>query len=205
VSWTATSESQQAVEPWWRRVLSTTDWRNETIQAALTGVFSVLVGGVVGEIWRAVASRVDVRMAAAGSDAATKALLDDDVQFAALGALAGLLLAVTVAVLLRRGGVGPGAVLGLAAGGVVGGLVAAHVGELARQHEFAIATLHHRFPHAKRAALAAFRTTVKFQLRTHAALLAWPIVATVVVAARPAWQETTRERPAEPAPMATRF
>jgi hypothetical protein len=178
--------------PWPRRFAAAVDWRGEGIAAALVAVFSTLAGGAVGEIWRGVATHVDLRGAAAGSEAATKALLDDDAQFAVIGAVTGLLLGLAVLWLWRRAGVGPGTALGLVAGGVLGSLVAAHVGAVGRSHTFTVSALRQMFPTAAPAGIAGFRSEVRFGVRTHVVLLAWPMVAAIVVAVRAALPEGRR-------------
>ena len=102
------------------------NWPGEAVILVLAAAYSTLVGGVMGLIWPRVAPHIDVINAYyEGSVAANKALIGDDVWFGFLGILAAIVCVSTLLLTARDLGRGPGAVLGVAIGGVLGSLVAA--------------------------------------------------------------------------------
>lgn len=157
------------------------DWRAETKILLVAAAFSTLLGGVVGLIWPRLAPHIDVVHAYyQGSVTATKALLGDDVWFGFLGVLAAV---VCVAILRLTAGElarGPGAVLGLAVGGVLGSLVAAHIGTAVQQPNI-VAAVHAQVMTAKPTDIARILGYFNFRLRANEMLLAWPVTAVVLV------------------------
>jgi hypothetical protein len=159
-----------------RAAEETIHWRLEVLVACLVTGFSVVLGAVVGLVWPHVAPHVDQVRAIGGSEAATKALLGADLWLALLGLIAGIVSVLVLNLIGRDAAAGPGAVLGLAVGGVLASLVAAQVGHLV-QHPHVVDQLKAAFPgisaHSVRAVLGYF----DFRVRAGAVLLAWPVAA----------------------------
>jgi hypothetical protein len=152
------------------------DWRRELTAFGLITVFSALVGGAVGPIWHAVAPQLNLVSANDGSAAATKVLIGDDLWLGLVGILAGVACVLVLAVVARAMLRGPGAVLGLAAGGFLGSLVAAHLGHRVGHHQM-VAGLATAFPHAKQHGIRLFLSYYDFRVRARAVLLGWPLAA----------------------------
>jgi len=72
--------------------------------------------------------------------------------------------------------------VGLAVGGLLGSLVAAHVGHLA-QHPNVLSVLHTWFPTITPHSAAAVLSDFDFRVRARVVLLAWPLTAVVAQAA----------------------
>src|SRR6201999_1632168 len=75
-------------EPWQRPVEQAPDpirWGTEIVVAGFVTAYSAVLGGLVGVIWPHVAPRVRLVPAINGSEAASKALLGDDMWLALLG------------------------------------------------------------------------------------------------------------------------
>jgi H+/Cl- antiporter ClcA len=151
-------------------------WLSELVVGGLIAGFSGLLGAVVGLIWPRVAPHIQLVRAINGSEAASKALLGDDLWLALLGVAAGIFVVAVLTISARDAAGGPGAVLGLAIGGFLGSLVAAHVGHLVQQPHL-VTTLRASYkgitPHSIKALLGYF----DFKVRAKAVLLAWPIAA----------------------------
>jgi hypothetical protein len=129
-------------------------------------------------IWPRVAPHLRLGDAINGSEAATKALLGDDMWFALLGIIAGVAAMVVAAVMARDAAAGPGGVLGLAVGGVLGSLVAAQVGHLV-QHPHVLAALTSSYPGITTHSIHTILGYFDFKLRAKAVLVAWPLAAVV--------------------------
>jgi hypothetical protein len=155
------------------------DWRSESLVATLVVAYSVLLGGAVGLIWPRVAPHIRLVPAINGSEAATKALLGDDMWLAFLGIIAGVVSVALLALIARDASAGPGGVVGLAVGGVLGSLVAAHVGHL-EQHPHVAAALRSSFPGITRHSVATILGYFDFKVRATAVLVAWPFAAVAV-------------------------
>jgi len=161
--------------------------RAEGVIAVLVTAYSVILGEVMGLIWPRVAPHIQMLRALEGSEAAAKAVLGDDMWFALLGIVAGV---VAVGILLlvgRRAGRGPGAALGLAVGGVLGSMVAAHVGHQIQHPSIVaprlVADLKALAPRLTHHQILDYLDTFDFTLRAEAMLLAWPATAVIVHAA----------------------
>jgi hypothetical protein len=157
-------------------------WGSEAVVTALVVAYSVVLGGVVGLIWPRVAPHLRLVAAINGSEAATKALLGDDMWLGLLGVIAGVVSVAILAVAARDAGGGPGAVVGLAIGGVLGSLVAARVGHLVQSPHVA-AALRLSFPGITRHSQATILGYFDFKVRANAVLVAWPLAAVIVHAA----------------------
>jgi hypothetical protein len=169
----------------------TISWRSETVVAVIVAAYSALLGGAVGIAWSAYAPKIYLprpaahsRLVAAinGSEAAAKVLLGDDMWLALLGILAGLVSVAVLFLVARDSGGGPGGVIGLAVGGVLGSIVAAQLGHHLQQPHV-VATLRSSFPGITHHSVTEILSLFTFELRTKAALLAWPITAIVLHAA----------------------
>lgn len=160
----------------------TVKWRLEILVAEVVTLYSLVLGAAVGLVWPRVAPHVALLSAINGSEAATKALLGDDMWLALLGIAAGVLSAALLALVARNDGAGPGGAFGLALGGVCGSLIAAHVGHHIQQpHQ--IAALRASFPGITPHSLTTILGYFNFKLRTKAVLLAWPLSAVILHAA----------------------
>lgn len=157
----------------------TVKWRLEMLVAEVVTLYSLVLGAAVGLLWPRVAPHVALLSAIDGSEAATKALLGDDMWLALLGIAAGVLSAALLALVARNDGAGPGGAIGLAVGGVCGSLIAAHVGHHVQQpHQ--ITLLRASFPGITSHSLATILGYFNFKLRTKAVLLAWPLTAVIL-------------------------
>jgi hypothetical protein len=157
----------------------TVKWRLEILVAEVVTLYSLVLGGAVGLLWPHVAPHVQLVKAINGSEAATKALLGDDMWLALLGIAAGVLSAALLALVGRNDGAGPGGAIGLAVGGVCGSLVAAHVGHLVQQPHL-IASLQASFPGITHRSVSSLLGYFDFKLRTRAVLMAWPLAAVIL-------------------------
>jgi hypothetical protein len=151
-------------------------WPTEAVVAGFITTFSAVLGAVVGLIWPRVAPHIRLVDAINGSEAASKALLQDDAWLALLGILAGVVVVATITAFVRDLASGPGAIVGLVVGGVLGSLVAAQVGHLVQQPHLTTA-LTTDFPGITHRSLTQLLGYFGFRVRAQAALLAWPIAA----------------------------
>jgi hypothetical protein len=158
------------------------NWRTEGLVVMLAAAYSTLLGAVMGLIWPRVAPHIDaINAYYHGSVAANKALLGDDVWFGFLGLLTGLVCVGVLRLLSGDLSRGPGAVIGLAAGGIVGSLVAAHVGTAVQQPHL-VASVHAQMANVKPTDIKRILYFFNFKVRANAALLVWPITAVALVA-----------------------
>jgi hypothetical protein len=141
--------------------------------------YSALLGAVVGLVWEAGAPTIQLAAAINGNEGAGKPLIGDDLRLGLLGIVAGILAAAVVLVLGRNRERGPGEVLGLAAGGVLGALVAARVGDLARHHQM-VSTIARIVPGATPGETSNILDYFGFHVRATGVLLFWPIAAVAV-------------------------
>ncbi|HTW20289.1 MAG TPA: DUF2567 domain-containing protein [Mycobacteriales bacterium] len=151
-------------------------WRAEVFVALVVAAYSTVLGGLVGMLWPRVAPHVRLVAAINGSEAATKALLGDDMWLAFLGILAGLVVVAGSFVLARDATDGPGGVIGLAVGGILGSLVAAQVGHL-EQHPHVVSALNAAYPGLSRHSVRTILGYFDFKLRAEGVLVAWPVAA----------------------------
>jgi hypothetical protein len=140
----------------------------DVLAFALTGLGCVLLGAPVGLLWAAVAPRVDVVVADGGTTLAEPSpsgFIAADVLFLALVVAAGLLCGVAAWAL--AGQHGPGAVVGLAVGGLLAAEVARRSGQLVDAGQ------------ALAAAEAGQQGVVELsvRLRSAQALVGWPVAA----------------------------
>jgi hypothetical protein len=160
----------------------------------LVAAYSALLGAVVGLIWQAGAPRIQLAAAIDGSESAAKPLIGDDVRLGVLGIIAGALIAVVVLVVGRNRERGPGEVLGLAAGGVLGALVAARVGDLARHHGM-VGAVAAAVPGVTSAQTTRVLGYFGFHVRATGVLMLWPIAAVAVyLAGAFGWQLLSSRR-----------
>lgn len=147
-------------------------WPHDGLVALLTATLVTLAGSVLGLIWSATAPKLSLRAVAAGSEATFKSQIGADGRFLLLGIVAGVICAGVVVALGERG---PGAVLGLAVGGLLAALVANRVGVVA-QHDATLSALRSLgIPHSARVL-----DLVDFRVRALGVLLGWPLAALVV-------------------------
>jgi hypothetical protein len=160
----------------------TMKWASEALVAVLVVAYSLVLGAVVGLIWPHVAPHLRLVAAINGSEAATKALLGDDMWLALLGLIAGIVSVGLLMFLARDAGSGPGGALGLAVGGVLGSLVAAHVGHLV-EHPHIVTALRASFPGITPHSVTTILGYFDWKVRAKAVLLAWPLAAVATHAA----------------------
>jgi len=147
-------------------------WRHDGLVLLVTTALVAVAGAVMGLIWSSTAPKLSIRSLAAGSEATFKSQVGADARFLLLSVLAGI---VCAAVVLAFGQRGPGAVLGLAIGGVLAALVANRVGVVA-QHDATMSALKSLgISHSARVL-----DLVGFRVRAQGVLLAWAIAALVV-------------------------
>lgn len=146
---------------------------------AVITAYSALLGAVVGLVWEAGAPTIQLAQAINGNEAAGKPLIGDDVRLGLLGIVAGIVATAVVLLLRRDRERGPGEVLGLAVGGVLGALVAARVGDLARHHQ-TVSAIAKVIPGASKGQTSAILGYFGFHVRATGVLLFWPIAAVLV-------------------------
>jgi hypothetical protein len=142
---------------------------------ALVTVYSALLGAVFGVIWPAVAPHVNLIRSAEGSEASATSVLGDDVWFLMLGIGFGIVAALLVVCFGGELGRGPGAVIGLVAGGIVAAIVAARLGYHIQQPK-QLADLRRVPPQYIQPIMHAFG----FKVRAFGVMVGWPIAAVVV-------------------------
>lgn len=150
-----------------RATAALVDLRRDALAGGLTAVVLVLLGAPAGLLWAGVAPRVLVVLSADGAslaDPESSAFLSADLAFAVLALVLGLLCGTGAWLLARRHG--PGAVLGLLAGGLLAALAAKQTGEQVGRDAFD-ALVHDA------AARGTFQAPVR--LRAHELLVAWPV------------------------------
>jgi hypothetical protein len=147
-------------------------WPHDGVVLVTTTALVTMAGAVVGLIWSATAPKLSIRELAAGSEATFKTQVGADARFLLLSILAGV---VCAAIVLAFGQRGPGAVVGLAVGGVLAALVANRVGVVA-QHDATLSALKSLgLSHSARVL-----NLVGFRVRAQGVLLAWAIASLVV-------------------------
>jgi hypothetical protein len=170
-------------------------WSVELRMFAVVTGFVTLLGSVVGVVWHALAPQIGIVAAAEGSASAMKALIGDDAWLGLLGALAGVLCVLVLTVVAPKQSHGPGAMLGLAVGGLLAMLVAARVGHLIGHRELTN-VLQDGFPGITPKGVKLVLSYFDFSVRATAVLLAWPF-ASVLVNGLIVWVRTSNE--AQPA------
>lgn len=156
----------------------------EAVVAMLVATYSIGLGAVMGLVWPRLAPHVQFIRAINGSEAAAKALLGDDMWFALLGGVAGVLSVAILLLVARDAGRGPGGLLGLAIGGVLASLVAAHIGHHVQQPHIVqqphlVETLRHLAPGITQRQIDSLLGLFAFKVRANVVLLAWPIAAVI--------------------------
>jgi hypothetical protein len=154
-------------------------WIHEAVVAGFVVAYSVVIGAVVGLVWPHFAPRVRLAAAINGSEAASKALLSDDMRLGLLGLIASVVAVAVLALVARDAGSGPGGVVGLAVGGVLGSLVAAQIGHLV-QGPHLETLLRTTYPGITKGSVNQLLGYFGFRLRTKAVLLAWPLAAVIL-------------------------
>lgn len=168
--------------------------RTEVGLGLVVATYSALLGSVVGLIWEAGAPRIHLAAAINGSESAAKPLIGDDVRLGILGIIAGIVIAVVLLIVGSNRERGPGEVLGLAAGGVLGALVAARVGDLARHHAM-VKAVEAAVPGATSAQTTRVLGYFGFHVRATGVLMLWPIASVVVyLVAAFGWQLLSQRR-----------
>lgn len=155
----------------------------------LVTVYVALAGPIVGLIWSAASPKVDLIEALAGSGVAWRAEAGADAYFALLCIAAGALCA-GIAVACRRDG--PGAVAGLAAGGLAAAFIAARVGYLLNKSD----TLHVLREHGiSLSVLDKFGIDPFFKVRALGVVAVWPMAALIVYMGALALRDRYRSLP----------
>lgn len=156
--------------------------RLEAVHFFFVAAFSAVIGGLAGVIWAAIGitAMLTPKGGAVYLPNDEKFFLDNDLRFALVALLAGLVLAVVVVLVSRDAELGPGAVLGLAVGGVLGALVAAHVGHVIGHHSL-VNKINHYVPTAKASRVESAVDSIDFKVRWWLGAAAWPLAAVGVV------------------------
>ncbi|HWA67651.1 MAG TPA: hypothetical protein VG899_14920 [Mycobacteriales bacterium] len=176
------------------------DWRAEAVLALVLMVCIALLGSVVGLIWHAVAPHLDVHAAINNPEEKTKALMGDDLWLALLGIIAGIVCVVAVFLALPAAAAdGPGALVGLVAGGLLAMFVADRVGYLVGVGPLR-STLDSAFPTASRQGIDGVVRLLDFKVRATAMLLSWPM-ASLLLSSMITWLRAVN-RPTVKAPAA---
>ncbi|HWC35151.1 MAG TPA: hypothetical protein VG650_10025 [Mycobacteriales bacterium] len=157
-------------------------WGREVRVAVAVASFTTLLGAPVGVLWHAVAPRLGIVAVAHGSGAPMKSLIGDDLWLGLLGALAGVVCVLALLIVAPRESRGPGAMIGLAAGGILAMLIAARVGYLLGHPPLKDA-LRVAFPNVPAKSLAAYLHLFDVSVRAKAVLLTWPFAAVLLNAA----------------------
>jgi hypothetical protein len=151
--------------------------RDDPLPPVVVAVGSVLLGAPAGLIWSAVAPRVRITFNASGPQApdleSSKAFIGADGSYLVVMLVAGLLCGALAWWLARRSG--PWTVVALAAGGVLGAVVAAHVGVLPGQHDSIQALRHGRAGHPPVDLYLGKLQGEHTHLRAVWAAVAWPV------------------------------
>lgn len=167
----------------------TAPWRQELRDFFLIAAYVVLAGPVVGLVWSATGPKVDLLRALSGSSEAWRAEAGADVHFGLICIAAGAVCA-AVAVVLRLEG--PGAITGLAAGGLGAAFVADRVGYLFNRGD----TLDLLHAHSvSLSLLSQFGIDPFFKVRALGVVVAWPIAALVVYVSALSLRDRTRSLP----------
>ena len=164
-------------------------WRQELRDFVLTALYVVLAGPIVGLLWSAAGPKTDLLDALGGSGVAWKAEIGADVHFGLLCVGAGVICA-AIAIGLRRDG--PGAVAGLAAGGLGASFVADRIGYLLNRADTLDLLRAHNVPLS---VLDRFGIDPFFKLRALGVVVAWPVAALVVHGIAVAMRDRARSLP----------
>jgi membrane-bound metal-dependent hydrolase YbcI (DUF457 family) len=167
----------------------TAQWQRELRDFFLVAVYVALTGPVVGLVWSSVGPKLDLFRALGGSGMAWKVEAGADAHFGLLCLAAGVLCAaVTVACRMD----GPGAVSGLAAGGLGAAFIAARVGYLLNRGD----TLHLLRAHSvPLSLLSKYGIDPFFKIRALGVVVAWPLATLVVYVVALALRDQRRSLP----------
>jgi hypothetical protein len=155
----------------------------EASTALLVTAYSVLLGSVVGVLWHAVAPRLNVVSALKDTTVGMKPLIGQDVWLGLLGLMAGVVCVALLRVVAGGQADGPGAQIGLAAGGLLGMLVAERVGHLIGLHAFDASTataVRALLPNVSQQGIRYVIGLIDLKVRTRAVLFGWPIVSVLL-------------------------
>ena len=167
----------------------TTLWPREVRDFVLVTLYVALTGPVVGLIWAAASPKTDLLKALTSSGVAWKAEAGADAYFFLIGLAAGVVCA-GIALACRRDG--PGALAGLAGGGVAAAFVADRVGYLLNRSD-TLDVL--RANSISLSRLAEFGIDPFFKVRALGVIMAWPIAALVVHASAVGLRDPYRSLP----------
>jgi hypothetical protein len=152
----------------------TTPWQRELRDFLVVALYVVLAGPLVGLIWSSIGPKVDLLPALAGSGVGWKAEAGADAHFGLLCLGAGAICA-AIAVACRRDG--PGAVAGLAVGGLGAAFTADRVGYLLNHGDTLDVLRAHSVPLSL---LTKYGIDPFFKVRALGVVAAWPIAAVTV-------------------------
>lgn len=161
----------------------TAPWRQELRDFLLVAVYVALTGPIVGLLWSAAGPKLDLLRLITEQSGSFRPEIGADVHFGLLGIGAGAVCA-AVALACRRDG--PGAVAGLAIGGLGAALIADRVGYLLN-HGDTVALLH---AHSVSLLINPF-----FKVRAVGVLVAWPMAGLLVFVVALAIRDHRRSLP----------
>ena len=142
--------------------------------AVLLGIYTVLVGGVAGLVWAAVAPKLSVPALAAGSDATFRAQVGADAWFLLIAALAGVVC--TLMAVAFVGEPGPAVAVALTVGGLLAAVVADRIGYLSERGA-TTAALRAIGAHPDGSLIS----EIDFRVRALGVLTIWPIASLAVI------------------------
>lgn len=170
--------SQQWVAPALR---AREDLRRDIDAGVLTTIVVVLVGAPLGLLWAAVRPHSDLFLLVS-QDARERQHFGSDLRFAAVVAIAGIVIGLTAYAVARSGGTG--VTVGLAVGGLLAAVIAERVGIRAAHQDELRAALAHAFQlHGYSLADQQPGDQVSFLADTRFELRAWPFIAALPAAA----------------------
>ena len=167
----------------------TEPWQRDLRDCVVVAVYVVLAGPIVGLLWSWAGPKTDLIGALGGSGVAWRSEIGADVHFGLLCLGAGAVCAVIV-FLCRLDG--PGAVGGLALGGLGAAFVAERVGYLLNRGDTLTLLRAHSVPLSL---LDRFGIDPFFKVRALGVVVAWPMAALVVYMAAIAIRDRSRSLP----------
>jgi hypothetical protein len=157
--------------------------RLEVLQFGFVAAFNAVAGGLAGVIWAALGTRATLLGSGRKLEynpQSVKYLLSNDLRFALVALVAGIVLAVLLLAAGRDDWLGPGAVVGLAVGGVLGALVAAHVGHAIAGPRLIARAQRLAGGNVPTANIKAFVAPIQFKVNWWLGYAAWPFAAVAV-------------------------
>ena len=162
-------------------VRSRADLRRDIDAGVLTAIIVMLIGAPLGLLWAAVRPHSDLFLLVA-EDARERQHFTADLRFAAIIAVAGVIVGVVAYAVARSGGTG--VVVGLVVGGLLAAVVAERIGIRAAHQDELRAALAHAFQaHGYSLTQQRPGDQISYLADTRFELRAWPLIAALPVTA----------------------